>query len=484
MIKYSKLAREIVNGVGGKENVVSLIQCFTRLRFVLFDESLADTEILKSNKNIVDIIQKGGQYQIIIGINAEILFEEISKKYHFPTEASTETIKQYNEIPNLPKKKNTLWDKTIDLLFNIFAPLFGVICACGIIKGLLAILVVAKVLTPTDGTYVILNAIGDSTLYFFPIFLAVTAGKKFHVDQMTSLAIGTSMIYPTLISALNGKSISTVFENTIFSSKIYLTFLKIPVLLNNYSSTVIPVIIAIWFASYVQKFAKKISPVSISNFFVPLITLLVVVPTSLIAIGPAATWMSNIIAWLIEVLYKLSPIVFGAFIGGFWQILVILGFHNGIIPIVLNNIVTEGYDVIFAANIACPFTELAVLFALAIILQKENQKRTIIAAIFPTIFGITEPAIYGVSLPLMKPLIISSISSAIGGSLAMIFKLKFYQMGGQGIFAFPCFISSKSSNFSGLINAIVVVIISMIIAFILTLLVYPRENVTSKKIKI
>ncbi|BDR56559.1 PTS transporter subunit EIIC [Xylocopilactobacillus apis] len=476
MGKYSNLAKEIVDGVGGKDNVISLIHCFTRLRFVLKNEDLADTESLKNNKDIVDIIQRGGQYQVVIGMNVESVFDEINEIYHFPTEENKE-IETSNDDETIKGEENkSFWDKAVDLLSGIFVPLLGVLCACGIVKGLLAILTVSKIISPTDGTYIILNAIGDSLFYFFPVFLAVTAGKKFHVDQMTSIAIGASMIYPSLIASVSGKAMSTVFSGTIFESKVYLTFLKIPVILNNYSSTVIPIIIAIWFASYVQKFAKKISPEAISNFLVPLITLLIVVPVALMAIGPVATWLSNIIAWIVTFLYKLSPVLLGAFVGGFWQILVIFGIHNGIIPIVLNNLATQGYDVIFAANIACPFTELAALLALAIVLKNKKQKETTIASIFPAIFGITEPAIYGVSLPLKKPFIISSVSSAIGGALAMILGVKFYQMGGQGIFAFPCFLSTKSTNFSGVISAIIVVVISMLISFTLTLFIYQREN--------
>lgn len=479
MGKYTSLSKFIVKNIGGKDNVVSLIHCFTRLRFVLKDESKANTEALKKNEEIVDVIQANGQYQIVIGMHVESVFDEINSLYHFSggeTVADEEALK---EDTKLIDKKQSLWDKAVDLLSGIFVPILGVLCASGMVKGLLAILTTAGVLKNTDGTYIILYAIGDALFYFFPVFLAVTAGKKFHVDQMTSLVIGTAIIYPTLIQAMSGKAAATVLSGTIFQTKAYLTFLHIPVLLNNYTSTVIPIILAVWAASYVQRFAKKISPASVANFLVPLMTILVIVPLTLLVVGPVSIWLSDIIAWIVKELYKLSPILLGAFIGGMWQILVIFGVHNAIIPIVLNNLATQKFDVIFAANIACPFTQLAALCALALILKDTKQKRNTIASIFPAIFGITEPAIYGVTLPLKKPFFISCISSAIGGILAMLMGVKFYQMGGQGIFAFPCFLSPNATNFSGIISAVIVVLISMAISFCLTLIFCKPKKQTN-----
>lgn len=366
MGKYAELGKFIVKNVGGEDNVVSLIHCFTRLRFVLKDDSKANSAALKANKEIVDTIEANGQYQVVIGMHVEAVFDDINQIYHF---SGGEAIKDEAALEEDSAKianKKSLWDKAVDLLSGIFVPILGVLCASGMIKGLLAILTTAGILKVTDGTYIILYAIGDALFYFFPVFLAVTAGKKFHVDQMTSLVIATAIIYPTLLKAMTGKPLTTVMPGTILQAKTYITFLHLPVLLNNYTSTVIPIILALWAASYVQKFAKKISPASVANFLVPMITILVTVPLTLLIVGPISTWLSNIVAWIVQALYHFSPILLGAFIGGTWQILVIFGIHNAIIPIVLNNLATQKFDVIFAANIACPFTQLAALCALEI----------------------------------------------------------------------------------------------------------------------
>ncbi|MFD1397761.1 PTS transporter subunit EIIC [Lacticaseibacillus suilingensis] len=477
MAQYTDLSKFIVAHIGGPSNVVSLVHCFTRLRFVLKDESIAETEMLKDHDGIIDVMQAGGQYQIVIGMHVEAVFDEVDSLYHFPG-ASDDSDTEEQPVEATQEKKS-LWEKAVELLSGIFVPLLGILCASGMIKGLLAILSTAGILHTTDGTYIILYAIGDALFYFFPFFLAISASKKFHVDQMTAVAIAGSILYPTLISALSGKPLATIFSGTVLASKTYLTFLHIPVLLNNYSSTVIPIIIAVWFASIIQRWAKKISPKSVANFLVPMLTLLITVPMTLLVVGPVATWLSNIIAWVVQSLYHLSPILVGAFIGGFWQILVIFGIHNALIPIVINNLATQGYDIIFAANIAGPFTQLATLLALALVLKNQNKRETTIAAIFPAIFGITEPAIYGVTLPMKTPFIISCISSAFGGVLAMLMGVKFYQMGGQGIFAFPCFLSPKATDFSGMISAIIVVLISMALAFTMTVITYRFKAKTS-----
>lgn len=478
MGKYDNLANNIVSNVGGADNVESLVHCFTRLRFVLKDESKADKNKILENNKVVDVIQAGGQYQIVIGMDVSDVFEDINAIYHF--KGGNEVIED-SEAKDADLKKMTdnrsTWDKVIDIFSSIFVPLINILCASGIIKGLLAILSAAHILQANDGTYIVLNAIGDALFYFFPVFLAITAGRKFKVEQFTSVAIGASIIYPTLISVLSGKAISTIFTGTIFESKIYITFLHIPLILNNYSSTVIPIILAIWFASYIEKWTKKWMPKAVANFMVPVVVLLIVVPISLLIIGPVATWLSNVISWIVMALYKLNPMLFGAFIGGFWQILVIFGIHTGLVPIILNNLATQGYDYMWAANVACCFTQLAVLCALAIRIKNNNKiKKNTIAAIFPAIFGITEPAIYGVTLSLKKPFIISCLSSAIGGALAMVLNLKFYRMGGQGIFVFPVYLPDNASNWNGIINALIVVIVSMAIAFVTMLITYREKD--------
>ncbi|MGG5317391.1 PTS transporter subunit EIIC [Enterococcus sp. AZ072] len=471
MADNKNLAKMIIQHVGGKDNVRSLTHCFTRLRFVLKDEEKANTDLLKQSEDVVDVIQQGGQYQVVIGMKVEAVYLEVMKRLDLAAEQEEE--------PEESAEDKSLFNRFVDTISGIFMPLLGLLTACGIIKGILAILSVSGLLAVTDGTYVILNAVGDSLFYFLPIFLAYTAAKKFKVNEFTGMAIGATMIYPAIINSITETPLETLFSGTIVESNVFLTFLKIPVLLTNYSSTVIPAILAVWFASIIEKQIKRIAPAPVKNFFVPLVTLLIAVPIIFIVIGPLATWASTIIGAFVQVLYNFSPVLFGAFVGGFWQIFVMFGIHQGMIPIVINNLATLGYDTIFAATCTASFTQLAILIAIVIRTKNKRIKNTATAAIFPAIFGITEPAIYGVTLPLKKPFIISCVSSGIGGALAMVLGVKFYQMGGQGIFAFPCYLNPASGDFTGIWMSVIAIGIAMIISFAATLFLY--RDVTEEK---
>ncbi|WP_042352092.1 beta-glucoside-specific PTS transporter subunit IIABC [Bacillus massiliigorillae] len=469
--KYDGLARIIIQNVGGKENIASLEHCFTRLRFRLKDESKANTEMLKQSDEIVNVIQSGGQYQIVIGNHVGAVCEAVLDKAKLKKADSEEQ----NE------EKQGIFSRIINTISGIFLPVIGLLCAAGMMKGLLVILTAAGVLAETDGTYIILSAIGNCIFYFFPVFLGYTAAKKFGISEIIGLAIGTIMVYPTLIAVMSGEPLSVLFEGTAFESNVFLTFLEIPVLLNDYSSTVIPVILAVWFASKVEKVAKKIIPDVVKSFLVPLLTLAIVIPITFLVIGPIATWLSSGIGLIVQFLFELNPILYGVFVGAFWQIFVIFGIHQGLIPIVLNNLATVGYDTIFAATLAAPFTQVAIL--IAIILKTKNQKlkTTSISAFFSGIFGITEPAIYGVTLPLKKTFIISCIASGIGGGIAMALGVKFYTMGGQGIFSFPCYIDPNGSAVNSVLMAVISIVIAMVIAFVATIFIFKDKKESKVK---
>ncbi|MTK09776.1 MAG: PTS beta-glucoside transporter subunit IIABC [Hungatella sp.] len=469
--KYDGLARIIIQNVGGKENISSLEHCFTRLRFKLKDESKANTEMLKSTDGIVNVLQSGGQYQIVIGTHVPQVYEVVMEKAHIEKQLETEGVTEQRN-----KGIKGLFNSFISTVSGVFLPVIGLLCACGMMKGILVILIATGLLTTTDGTYVIFSAVGDCIFYFFPVFLGYTSAKKFKVNEFVGMAIGTTMIYPTIISAMGGNAISVLFSGTAFESNVYLTFLKVPVILNKYTSTVIPVILAVWVASKVEKFAKKIVPDVIKSFGVPLVTLAITMPITFIVVGPAATWLADLIGMLVQALYIFNPIIYGAFIGGFWQIFVMFGIHQGLIPIVINNLATLQYDTIFAATSTAAFTQVAILIAIMIKTKNKKLKTTSISAFFSGLFGITEPAIYGVTLPLKTPFIISCISSAIGGALAIGLGVKYYTMGGQGIFSFLCYINPNGNAARDVLMSVIAVLVAMAISFILTLIFFKDKT--------
>lgn len=466
--KYDGLARIIVQNVGGKGNIKSLTHCFTRLRFVLKDESKANEEMLKKTEGIVNIVKSGGQFQIVIGTHVPDVYEAVMEKAHLQTQSGDDE-----------EQKTGI----LDVFSGIFLPAIGLLCACGIVKGLLVLLTTLGVMSTDSGTYQILYAIGDCIFYFFPVILGYTAAKKFRCNEITGIALGTILIYPNIISLMDGEAITTILPGTVFESAVYTKFLGIPVLLNNYSSTVIPIILSIWFASKVEKFAKKISPAVVKSFLVPLLTLIITAPLTFLLIGPLATWISNILAWLTSAIFNISPVLFGLFVGGFWQVFVIFGVHNGLFPIVINNLSTLGYDYIFAATCAGCFTQVAVLAAIIIKTKDKGLRTTSISALFSGIFGITEPAIYGVTLPLKKPFIISCITSGIAGAVAVAGGTRYFNMGGQGIFCFTCYIDPSGNNAS-LMWSVIAVVGAMVLSFIATMIVFKDKEETTETQKI
>lgn len=243
-MKYEALAKSIIENVGGTENINSLTHCVTRLRFKLKDESKANTDVLKKTDGIVTVIKSGGQYQVVIGNHVPDVYQEVVTVGNLNN----------NESSEQEKDKNVgLFNKFVDMISGIFAPTLGTLAATGMIKGFNALFVALGWLTVESGAYQVLNAIGDSLFYFFPIFLAFTASKKFKVNQFTAMAIGASLVHPTLAGIRAGDPLYTLFSGSIIESPVHTTFLGLPLILMDYSSTVIPIIVAIFLASKVEK---------------------------------------------------------------------------------------------------------------------------------------------------------------------------------------------------------------------------------------
>ena len=264
-VDYKALAPFIIENVGGKENVVSLTHCITRLRFVLKDEGKANTEALKAKEGILNIIQKGGQYQIVIGNAVEDAYDAVLAIGGFAGGRS---------VPADAGEKKNLFDAFVATISGIFNPLLGLMCGCGILKGLSVFFGALGWISTTSGTYVIINSIGDTIFYFFPILIGFTAAEKFGMNKFVGAAIGASLIHPNVAALKSAEAMFTVLAGTMFESNVTTTFMGIPVIMMTYTSTVIPAILAVLLGSKVEKFAKKISPTVVRMFFVPALTLL------------------------------------------------------------------------------------------------------------------------------------------------------------------------------------------------------------------
>ncbi len=448
MAKYTKLAADIVKNVGGKENVISLAHCITRLRFKLKDEGKANTDVLKKMDGVVTVVQSGGQYQVVIGAAVGEVFDEILASQGIQGVGGDAAAED-----DTPKKP---LDAILDIVSGIFTPILGVLAASGMVKGLTALLAAFNILDTEGGTYKIMSVIGDAFFYFLPVFLGYTAAKKFKMSEFAAMAIGAALVYPSLGQMMAGETLYDVLTGTIFESQIHVEFLGIPVILMNYTSSVIPIILAVWVGSKVERFYASVIPDLLKGFGVPFCTLLTMIPLTLLAVGPITTWLGQAIGAVAVGLFNISPIIAGIFIGGIWQVAVIIGCHWLLVPIMIQNIVTFGADPVIITMFGTTFAQIGVV--LAIILKTKDQKLKGIAipAFLSGIFGVTEPAIYGVTLPRKKFFIMSCIGGAIGGALVALLGVKLFIFGGLGVFQYPCFIDPATNDVSGMYNGMIV----------------------------
>lgn len=471
MGKYENLAREIVSNVGGRENISSLTHCITRLRFKLKDESKANDEIIKDMDGVVTVMKSGGQYQVVIGNHVPEVYADVMPLIDLE-ENSTDKEDD--------ARSQNLFNRAIDVISGIFQPILGIMAACGMVKGFNALFIALGLYSDTSGGYLVLNAIGDGLFNYMPLFLGYTAAKKFRLKPMLGLVIGAIMCYPTIQNsalAAGGDVLYTLFRGTVFESSVYTEFFGIPLIAMNYTGTVIPVIFVVYFASKCEKFFNKFIPDLVKFFFVPMLTLVIAIPAGFLLIGPLATFGSAIIAEAVMSVRNFSPMLAGAIVGLTWQVLVIFGLHWGFIPVYINNIMTNGYDNVMMPFFACTFATSAVVLAIFFKTKNKQLKEMALPNFISGIFGVTEPAIYGILLPLKKPFIISCIVGGIGGGFYGAFNFRKFMMGGMGIFEFPAMIEPDGSM-GNLIVAVAGVAITMVIAFAATMILYRDKAVT------
>ena len=479
MGKYHELAKEIVKNVGGKENILGLVHCITRLRFTLKEEGIAKDDVLKAMEGVVTVMKSGGQYQVVIGNHVPEVFEDVMELIDL----------KEGSAPAAEQKSGRLLDRAIDVVSGIFQPILGIMAACGMLKGLNTLLVALGLYSAECGGYLIINAAGDALFTFLPLFLGYTAAKKFGLKPMLGLAIGGAMCYPGIQAGTLSAGLEPMYgllEGTMFASPVYIDFFGIPVISVDYTGTVIPVILAVWFASKCEKFFNRFIPDLVKFFFVPMLTLLITLPVSVIFLGPVATFGSTLISEFTLAIRGFSPLLAGAIVGFTWQILVIFGMHWGFIPVYINNVMTLGYDNVMMPFFACTFATSAVVLAIFFKTKDKKLREMAIPNFISGIFGVTEPAIYGILLPLKKPFIISCIAGGIGGAFYGQFNFRKFILGGMGIFELPNMMN-PDGTMGNILVAFAGIAISMAVGFLLTMLFYkdkaPEEAKRAKVTK-
>jgi len=409
---YEQLAKEVVNNIGGVENINSLFHCVTRLRFKLKDTSKADKESIKNIKGVLTVVEGNGQFQVVIGNEVADVFDTVLKMYpQIKSEAKGNDVEE--------KPSGNILTRAFNTMASIFNPIIVALAGAGMIKAVLVILTTYGFMDKVGTTYKILSAAGNSVFYFLPLFLAFSSAKTFKVNPFISVAIIGALMEPNFTGLMKANGDMAYFAG-------------IPVVLMGYSGTVIPAILTIWAYSYLEKFLKKFIPKSIEIFALSMAALFIMVPLAAIVIGPIGVTLGNALGYAVNTISSTSGLLAGLIVGAGWTYLVMIGIHWGIVPIMVNNFSAYGYDVIKPMTAAATFASAGV--ALGVFLRSKNKETKGLAAsaIVPALLGgVTEPIVYGLSIKYKRPLIAQTIAGGIAGAFIGAFHTKAI------VYAFP-----------------------------------------------
>ena len=478
--KYDGLARIIIQNVGGKSNIISVAHCITRLRFKLKDESKANKEVLESTDGVIKVMQAGGQYQVVIGNQVNDVYDAVLEVGHLAAAGAVDEEGNAVEETSGGGKKSPV-SLLIDVISGTLQPTLGVMAATGIIKGLLALFDFLGLIPAASGTYQVWYAVADGFFYFMPLVLGYTAAKKFKVNEFIGMAIGIALCYPAMVNSTAGTVLGTVFTGTAFEMSYYLTFFGIPVIMpaSGYTSSVVPIILAVAIAAPLEHWLKKVIPDVIKLFVVPFVTLIVMVPLTYLVIGPIASILCSILSLFFNAIYSIPVVgglIGGVLIGAFWQVLVIFGLHWSLVPLAMINYSLLGYDFILSPYFCVSFAQTFVVLAIVLKTKDEKLKKIAIPAFISGIFGVTEPAIYGVTLPKKTPFIYSCIAGAIGGAFTGLMRTRSYSIGGLGLFGLPSFIDTTGvMGLTNMIYILIAILIASVAGFAMTYVLYKDE---------
>lgn len=457
---YSVTAKELIKKLGGEKNVDSLTHCMTRLRFVLKDESGIDDKAVENIPGVMGIMKKGGQYQVIIGNNVAKCYAEINKLYGFSDTASS----------NGKKVKRNPVTVALDFISGCMTPMIPAIIAGGLIKVLLVVLgpSLLNVISATGDTYIIMNAIGDAAFYFLPVFIAVTASKKLGCNTYLAIMVAAMLLYPDLITLLGGEAPTKLFG-------------FIPVIHGSYSSSVIPAMLATILLKYVEKLVDKITPEWSKNFLKPLLIVLITAPITLCLLAPLGLVIGNGLQFVLNYIYNFAPWLAMALFAAFMPFIVMTGMHWAFVPAALLAISNPGYELmLLPAMLASNIAQAGATFAVAVKTKDSKMRQIAIpAGISALLAGVTEPAMYGVTIKLKKPMYAACIAGGVGGVIMGIVKLKAYAFATPCLTAIVQFISPDGGK--NMLFACIIAALSFVLSFVLALIMTKNKAETTEE---
>lgn len=448
---YKVMAKNILEKIGGAENVRNMTHCATRLRLTLHDTAKADDQAVENIDGVINVINKAGQYQLLIGTEVGKLYDEF------------EPLVKGDEISGSPTTEEQASGSVISNVFSavsaIFAPLLPVLAGSGILRGLLILFVQLGLISEDSGTYSILFVASMSVFYFLPVLLAFTSARRFGASPYISALIGAALINPDFIALMGGAGNGATTE-----------FFGIPVVLMNYNSTVVPIILSIWAFSYLYKFLDKHIPETLKLVVVPLVSLAIMVPLTVIVIGPIGVYsgeaVANVVNWLIE----RSSVLTGILVGGGWSVLVSLGIHWAVNPIMINNVSTYGFDYIVPFTFACNFavigTTIGVYFKAK---DKKLRSFALTGLVTIALSAIIEATLFGLLVKNKKLFLAQIIGGAVGGAYLGLMQVVTNAFVFGSVTTFPAFVGSTSSNFiQAMIGLLISMVVSAVLAFVFT----------------
>jgi len=445
------LAKDIVEQLGGPENITESWHCITRLRFNLINENLVDLDKISQLDGVLGAQFQSGQYQIIIGAEVTEVFDEVSKQ--LKGKIST----------NDSKRKMKPLDLIFDVISSIFTPILPAIVGSGVIKGFMALFVALGWMPEDSSTYLVLNIFSDAAFYFLPFLIAMTAAKKFKARESLALTLAAILLYPTLLNgAVEGVEALKYFG------------LSIP--LYDYTSSVLPIILGVLLLSYVDKWVNKLIPKSVSIVFTPLLSILITAPLLLVFIAPLGNLLGVYLESIFTVLFEVAGPVAGLLLGGSMPIIVITGMHYAFFPSTFASFDKFGYDMmLLPMNLVANMAQTGAVLGVLLRSKKSETKSLAASTIIPTIFGITEPAIYGVTLRLKKPFYAALLGGAVGGCFYGVFTVKTTAFSIPGILSLPSYMIPGTNNF---IYAIIGFSLSILVSFLTTMILGFDEEVS------
>ena len=404
---YDKLAVDIIKAVGGKENIVKASRCATRLRLVLKETTNKAKENVSNLTGVITVVESGGQFQVVIGTHVGKVFDKVASELNLDS----------NTIEDEPKA--SILNRIIATMSAVFAPFIYILAAAGILQGCLILINMANPSFSSTGTYEVLSFMSWAPFTFLPIFIAITASKHFKCNAFIAVACCAALVSPTWAEIASriadGESVR---------------FLGISLAETTYTSSVLPPLFLVWILSYVERFVDKKLPEVIKSLFTPFICMIVMVPLTILVIGPLSDSLATGIANGYNYLYNLAPAVAAAVIGGLWQVVVIFGVHWGVTPMCLANYDLYGMDTFQAFQTMAVIAQAGAVFGVFIKARNKQTKNIALSAGVTGIFGITEPAIYGVNLRFKKPFICGCIAGAIGAVVGSFFNIAYYAYAG------------------------------------------------------